>query len=494
MRYLFFLLLLSLNTAFSQQGSRIEILKANEIRGFTGEKVNKLIGDVGFKQDDVFLYCDSALFFDAKNAVKAYGHVHIQQGDSMNVYGDSLYYDGNTRIALLQSHVKLYDKTMVLETDKLDYDMNTSMGSYTTGGKITDKNNVLTSMKGYYYSNKKEFFFREHVSLTNPEYLMVCDTLKYNTRNKISYFFGPTTITSKENLIYCENGWYNTNTEISQFKQNSYIISKEHKLSGDSLFYNRKKGIGKAFQHVALYDTIQKVLITGDYGINFRKNDLSIITGHALLTKIFEKDSLFLHSDTLKSVFDSTANERLVHAFHMVKIFKPDLRGFCDSLTYSSKDSLIRLYTDPIIWSQKDQLTADFITLQMANSKVDRMYLYNNSFIISQEDSIHFNQIKGKNMIGYFKDNELNRIKVIGNGQTVYYGRDKDNELMGVNKADCSDFWIFLQKSRIDKITMLTKPTATFYPMEEVNLKDLILKGFVWKINLQPKSKEDIMK
>ena len=494
--YIVLLLLAALDvkaqTKPRQQNTKIEIVNARESVGYSNSKTNKLIGDVVFKQDNIFLYCDSAFLYDERNSVDAFGHVHIQQGDSINLYGDKLKYEGNTKIAELFDNIKLLDKTTTLTTQHLYYDLNTDVGSYLDNGKIVDKDNVLVSKKGYYNSKTKEFYFREQVVLTNPNYVMYSDTLQYNTLSKTAFFFGPTRIVSKENLIYCENGWYNTLTEISQFKKNSYILSKEHKLTGDSLYYNRKKGLGKAFNNVVVTDTVQKLVITGDLGINYRRPDVSVVTGKAMMTKIFDKDSLFLHADTLKTSFDSTKNERQLFAYNHVRMFKPDLRAHCDSMTYSSLDSLIKLYKTPVVWSQENQLTADLISIQISGNKIDKLFLYTNSFIISREDIVHFNQIKGKNMIGFFRNDTLSKIKVIGNGQTIYYGRDSKKELMGVNRADCSDLWIFLKDNKVDKITLLTKPEATFYPIDELSPKDLLLKDFTWQIRKRPEKKQDI--
>jgi lipopolysaccharide export system protein LptA len=475
---------------FSQ--TKIEIVKARDLIGYSATKTNKLIGDVVFRQDDVYLYCDSAILYDEKNSVDAFGHVHVQQGDSLNLYGDFLKYNGNTRQAELFNNIRLIDKTTTLTTSRLNYDLNTNTGYYLENGTIVDGENTLVSRKGYYYASKKEFFFKEEVTLKNPQYIMRSDTLRYNTLNKTAYFLGPTKIISDENLIYCENGWYNTNTEISRFRKNSYILSREQKLKGDSLYYNRKKGIGKAYHNVTITDTIQKLIISGDYGVNYRENDVSVVTGKAMMIKIFEKDSLFLHADTLKSTYDSTSRERKLYAYRKVKFFKTDLRGKCDSMIYSTLDSLLHLYRNPVVWSNQNQLTADSISIQISGNKIDKLYMRVNSFIISQEDSLHFNQVKGKNMTGYFSDNNLYKIRVTGNGQTIYYGRDSNKELMGVNQANCSDILIFLKENKVEKITLIKKPEATFYPIEQVSPNELILKGFKWQLSKQPKSKEDI--
>lgn len=489
---IFFFIVMSSLACLAQQ--KIELINANTLEGSekTGNRVKRFIGNVVFKHHEAFLYCDSALFYDEKNAIEAFGNVHIKQGDTLNIVGQTLLYDGNTRTAQLFKDVKMTDNKMTLTTQRLDYELNTDLARYTTGGKIIDKENELTSIIGYYYAKKKEFFFREKVVLTNPQYVMNSDTLKYNTASKIVYFQGPTTIKGKDDFIYCENGWYNTIKNISQFNKNAYLQSKQNTLKGDSLYYNRKIGLGKAFRNISVVDTIQKIVIRGQYGESNRKKNYSFVTGNALFAQATETDSLFLHGDTLKVINDSIPLQRTLLAFHRVKIFKSDLQAKCDSLVYSYKDSLISMYKEPLVWSKENQMSSRFVTITIKGKGVDKFNLYDNAFVISKEDSSKFNQIKGKKMEGLFRNNELCKIFVEGNGQTVYYAKEEDSTYTGVNKAESSNILIFLKESKVKDISLITSPDATFYPIGELPPEELRLKGFKWQIEKQPKKKEDI--
>ncbi len=453
-----------------------------------------MLGHVAFKQQNTFLYCDSAYFYNDSDYVEAYSHVHIVQGDTVNIYSDRMNYDGDRKLADLFKHVKMTDKTMTMTTEILHYDLNTDVAHYPDHAKIIDSENTLTSLEGYYYSEFKEFFFRKDVVLVNPQYTMKSDTLKYNTNNKTAYFFGPTNITSKENHIYCEDGRYNTETDESTFYKNSWIQSKEQRLKGDSLWYNRKEGIGKAYRNIQIKDTVQKILITGHYAEYHELNQISWVTDSALMIQIFKNDSLFLHADTLKSVYDSVCQIRSMFAYHHTRFFKPDLSGSCDSLYYSTEDSMMRMYYTPVIWSKENQLTADTIFIQMSNSHIERLELYRSSFIISQEDTFRFNQVKGKNMTGYFVNDTLNSIKVEGNGQSVYYAKDKDNKYVGVNRSDCSDMMILLKDNKVSMISLITSPDATFYPISELTPNELKLKDFNWLIKKEPLKMEDVFR
>ncbi|HMT30652.1 MAG TPA: OstA-like protein [Bacteroidia bacterium] len=501
--YFFLLLMVSLlfcldaNYVAAQNKTQVEIDNADTFEGdeSLGKNVSRLLGNVRFRHQGALMYCDSAYLYQETNSLDAFGRIRIVQGDSINLTGNFLKYDGNSRQAKVTGNVVMTDRDMVLVTDVLNYNMNSETAEYFDGGKITDKQNVLTSKSGYYFSKDRIVFFKDSVKVVNPKYFILADTLKYQTVSKVVVFEGPTNIYSTgtdSSVIYCENGWYNTITEKSIFKSNAVITSKANRLAGDSLVYDNKTTIGNAFGNVAISDTVQKVIITGDYGYNNDASKYSLVTGRAIMIKIFETDSLFLHADTLYASQDTTTKNRTWIAFHGVRIFKKDLQGKCDSLVYNTSDSTLSFFYEPVLWSDQNQLTAVHMYLRMANSKLDQLYLKDAAFITSKEDTARFNQIKGRNMTGYFIDNKLNSIHVEGNGQSIYYTQNSKKQFTGVNRADCSDMLIFIKESKVNSITMINKPDATMYPINELNVNELKLKGFVWREELRPKSKEDI--
>lgn len=475
----------------------IEIVQAGSLEGvkYNGIEVRRLVGNVIFRQDNTLMYCDSALFYEQNNTIDAYGKIRIE-GPQAKLSGDILHYDGNTKNAQINGReVHLSDGKMDLTTTVLYYDLTNDVGSYFQTGVVKDKENTLTSEIGYYYARNKEVFFKSKVKLVNTKYVMTSDTLKYNTITKTAYFFGPTTIKGSgkdAGLIYCENGWYNTQTEKSVFGKNAYIISKENKLQGDSIFYDRIEGVGKAFKNVFITDTIQKIIIAGEYAYMNEKKGNSFVTGKCSLIKIFDRDSMYMHADTLYAKQDSVKKQKQYFAYHRVKIFKNDLQGVCDSLVYNTTDSVISFYRAPVLWNNKNQLSASFIKLEIANNQLHKMYLDENSFIVAQEDSLRFNQIKGRNMIGHFVDNKLHLIKVSGNGQTIYFIRNKKQQFTGVNKADCSDMNIYIYDSKVQKIALKNEPDAVLLPIKDAIDSDMKLRDFRWLDNERPKTKEDI--
>lgn len=492
---LVFLLNLGSNLVYSQKKTRVEILNSDSLlfERKTGSSLKRLIGNVELEHEGIRLFCDSAYMYDDRNLVEAYHDVHILQGDSLHLYGDYLRYKGDIRMAEFRDNVVLIDKKTTVKTDFMDYDLNNDIAHYFNGGIIHNEPDTLISGQGYYYSKQKLFVFIDSVIIENPEYTILSDTLHYNTSSEISYFFGPTQIIGDSSYIYCENGWYDGLNDISQFNKNAYIVLQEQTIRGDSLYYNNGEGFGKAFINVEVHDSTQNATLKGNYALYYRDPQRAMITDSALFIQYSETDTLFVHADTLRSDPDSSGSYKVLRAYYKVKLFKEDLQGKCDSLSYSYSDSVIQLHGDPILWSEENQLSADFIEIHTRNQNLDFIEMHKSAFIVSQEDSSRFNQIKGKDMIGYFRDGELYIIDVIGNGQTIYYAIE-NNEIVGVNQAESSNITIHIKNKKIYRIKMITKPDGILNPLDEVTENELFLKGFSWLDKDRPKTKWDIFR
>lgn len=510
LRILLYVFLLTGPYCLFAQVQKIELVNADvsEFDQAVFANATRLIGHVIFRHKGALMKCDSAYLYRDENRLEAFHNIRITQGDSLVLTGERLLYEGNTGMARVYDHVILTDRKMILQTALLDYNMETDIASYPDSAHIVDGENTLTSRIGYYYGNSRDLYFKKDVLLVNPRYTMTADTLRYNTVDRTAYFLGPTYIRSNENLIYTEKGWYNTLNQQSSFFENSYLRTKDRFLRGDSVHYDRNTGIGMVFRNVTVLDTVQHIIISGDYAEYHEITDSSWVTGNALLIQKMEDDSLFLHADTLLAIGvpsrvpgDSTTLHDIL-CFHHVKIYKSDLQGSCDSLVYQASDSTIRFFQKPILWSGLNQMTADSIVLQTSGGNVEKIYLVDNAFIISRadstenqpEDSIRFNQVRGRKMTGFLKDNRLYRINVTGNGQTIYYAKNKYEKVFAVNRADCSDLTIQVDSNRIKSITLINEPAGTLYPVHELSPLELRLKGFLWMEKKRPLSKADIFR
>lgn len=643
--FLVLVLLLGLY-ANAQNSKRIEILNANSIEfdEKIGKDVKRLLGNVQFKHGNALMFCDSAYLNSKTNILQAYSNVHIIQNDSIDLYGDYLNYNGNTKMAKVRQNVRLIHDNSTLTTDSLDFDRVTNIAHYYSWGYLKDGENDLESIQGYYYSNDKDYYAVDSVKLVNPDYTIYSDSLRYNTGTDISYFYGPTDIVSDSNFIYCEYGWYETKGDLAKVSKNSYIQNKEKKLNGDSIFYDRNKSFGEAFGNVSILDTSAQILITGHYANYYEKPDRAFVTDSALLTKYGGGDTLFLHADTLRmytvydtlwteelqfvdSVFgdtleysiptpedlledepvamdsvyvqpdsltiDSINNKltsdtlaieivndsllldmlydaqidsslqslisesdslvpdslsnidyeieinkqdtvtptdiinpsiefslsdqvsidtilsytidtlKIVTAYQHTQIFKNNLQTRCDSLSYSTKDSTIRLYGNPIIWSEDQQISASYIEILTANNNPTEIFIDQNAFIALKDDSIRFNQIEGLSMRGYFsEDNELERLLVMAQAKSIFFPREEateqqkqdsvQGELVGANVTESARMMIWFEDNQPHKITMYSNPNGVLNPVEYKPIDELRLNGFSWKDAIRPKRLSDI--
>lgn len=487
------LLLLLFSTALHAQKKKVTLIQANQMSfDKARQDVRMVTGSVIFEHDSAFLYCDSAAFNEQGNHVEAFGNVRIRLNDTVNLYGDELVYDGETRIADIQGNVRLVDGKTILETPSLSFDRNTRIGRYNNGGKIRDAQNTLTSDHGYYYLALKRFFFKSNVVLNNPSYTMNSDTLQYHTPTGRAEFYGPTTIVSQENIITCRKGWYNTDKDISSFSRGAGIQNEHRKITSDSLYYDRNTGIGRAYRTVLLIDTVRNILIAGEYAL------YKEIEGHAMVTdstlaKFYDgPDTLYLHADTLEAFFDSTSSIKNIEAYYHVKFFRTDLQGMCDSLSWLGNDSTILLNKEPVIWSEDKQMLADTIKLIMKNGEMKEMELINQALIVSLEGLIRYNQLKGKLITGYFSDNELVRMVIEGNAETIYYVKEEDGSLIGLNRAISSDVIIRLEDKEITEIVYIREPSAVLYPIDKVPAGEDRLVGFRWLSHRRPKRPMDV--
>lgn len=473
---------------------KVEILRANslEYSKKSGIPAKRLIGNVVFRHDELYMFCDSALFYEASNSVEAYHNVRFKQGDTILLIGEFAEYDGDSRIAKMRDSVILQHHSSYLFTDSLDYDRNKSTAYYSNGGKIFDGDNRLTSKEGYYYTNTYDFYGIHDVKLKNPDYVISSDTMKYNTESKIADFYGPTTIVSDSNYIYCEHGRYNTVTDEANVMINAVLQSKSNFLRGDSLYYDRRIRFGEAFKNVTIIDTAENMTAYGKYGYFYEEPEKAFLTGHTLLTYLIDEDTLFIHSDTVFIITD-TANNKLLRAFHHVQAYKSDMQARCDSLSFHALDSIAKLYYDPVLWSDSLQATADFISVKFVNKQPDSFCLKNNSFLIQFADEDQYNQLSCKNINGYLKNKKLEHADLFSDCQTIYYITDEETEdVIALNKLISSNMRVFFKNNRIDNMMFFEKPDGQAIPMSDVKKNMKYLKGFRWLEEYKPTSKDDI--
>jgi lipopolysaccharide export system protein LptA len=580
-----------------------------------------LVGDVRFSHQGAILYCDSAQFFRESNSLYAYGNVHMNQGDTLFLYGAWMHYDGNTKLARVRDKVRLENKSTTLFTDSLNYDRITSIGYYFDGGMLVDSVNELSSDYGQLNTESDYAEFRNSVRLKNPDFVLRTQKLRYNTRTKVADIINPATIVSDSGFINAVGGWYNTSSYESEFWHRSYVVNNHKRIDADTLFYNQKSGIGKGFGKVVLVDSTRNVTLKGEKCYSDEKRDSALMSKNALYIDHSSEDTLFLHADTLitfkdlrhknvvsadsanpavnsgkpinpvlpnanlKTAKDSLLNNikkdsiqslnsakddttklkpgqslkplpvkdsinsdtslvkplkplrltsgvkslssdtlisglkkdslnftgdtlslakdtanavqdtvfHIVKAFTGVRIFKKDFQAICDTLIYFEKDSMMHFIQQPVLWTEKQQLTGELMKLNIFDGEPQKLDVTGSALVVSFEIDSLYNQFGGKQLIAYFDSSEISRVEVEGNAESIFLPRDEDKELMGFNRMEGSSMTIFMNKGNLDKLILWPQPKGKFYPIGMIDPSQRYLKNFEWLEDLRPKNPDDVM-
>ena len=508
----------------SDSSSKLEILPGSGNYSF--EKIDSLNTIITLarrariKQDKTLIESDSAKVNLYTKIMEAFGNVHINDQDTLNTYSRYIKYFGKEKKALLKSAVRLTDsKGGTLTTEELLYDLNTRIATYNNGGKLVNKNTVLTSKEGTYYSETKDVIFKKNVVLIDPEYKLVSDSLLYNASSEIVRFVAPTTIINGNRKIYTRDGFYNLKTGEAYFGKRATIIDSTQSIVADESAFDDKNGLAQFKGNVIYKDTAQGVsILSGAMSLD-KKNSTMLATRHPVMILKQDKDSLYITADTLysgrltdrgkiknipvvtdtiknKRVFDlngkDSASNRFFEAFHHVRIFSDSLQAVCDSMFYSSVDSAFRLYTNPVVWANNSQVTGDTIYLFTKNKVAERLYAFENGFIINKVNNNFYNQVKGRTINGLFIDGNIDFIRTKGSAESVYYAQDEEEKFIGVNKATADVIDMYFKDKAANKIVFRNDLKGTTYPIQKIKPEELKLRGFNWQEAKRPKTKYEL--
>jgi len=512
-KQLLILFILSISfLTFAQERKQIEIEYA-PFMTFEEDKPDATIltrdgsDQVHIKHKGIEMWCDEAIYYGKEDFIEAYGSVRVKQGDSINMTSKYVEYSGKTQLAYASGDVVLIDPDSKLYTDILHFDRVKQQAYYNQKGKVVrDTSGTITSTVGRYYVNSKKYQFVDNVKLVNPEYEIDTERLDFYTESGYAFMFGPTTITSEASVIYCERGFYNTNNDTGYFVKKSKINYDDRIVEGDSVYFDRNKNFASATNNITVTDTLNKSIIKGHYAEVFREKDSVFITKRALAITEKENDSIFMHSDTL--MVTGPPDERIIRGYYNAKMFKSNLSGKADSIHMNQKTGLTQLinFYDvdadafskkdyPVLWHFESQITGDSIHIisNTKNETLDSLKVFNSAFVISK-DSLGdgFNQISGKVLYGLFENNELNTIDVIKNAETIYYLRNSENELVGIDKSKSGSIKIFISENQIDELRKINQIGGKTYPEVEFPEKERKLKGFIWRNEERPRTVDDL--
>lgn len=515
------------------EGKKIDIIKADRYNFQQIDSVNQfasLAGNVIVKQDNVLFYADSAVLNRQLNILEAFGNIHINDADSIHTYAQYLRYLGKEKKAFLKTKVRLTDGKGVLTTEELEYDATVKIGTYLKGGKLVNKKSTLTSKEGYYYGDTRDVIFKRNVVMIDPDNKITGDTLQYNTGTEIATFTSPTVVYNikDKRTIKTREGFYDMKNKKAELYKRSIIEDSSAVFTADDMAFDDSTGLGE-FRGNAVYrskDTAQGFdMIANNIRTN-KKNNSMVATQKPLLLIKQGADTIYIAADTLYSaklsdltksrkvptirdlsVNDSSikqkptidkaaedSSDKFFEAYYNVKIFSDSLQAVGDSLFYSLKDSVFRLFKKPIVWAQDNQITGDTIYLYIKNKKPERLYVFENSMAINKVDSSEFfNQLRGTTINALFEDGKINSMRAKGNAENVYYATDEDKQFIGVNKSSADIIDVFFEDSKPQKVVFLRNLDGTTYPMRTTNHDELKIRGFKWLEAVRPKSKYELL-
>ena len=516
----------------------VNILHADRL-GFskkdTANPIQYGAGNVAARQNNTLFYSDSAVLNQKTKTFQAYGKVHINDADSTHIYGEYMRYHFDTKMAYMQKKVTLTNGKSVLTTDELEYDLNQKIGVYKNGGKVVNGSTVLTSKEGTYFDELKDVYFRKNVVLVDPKYTLRADSLLYNTETEIATFIGPTRIvdSSKREIVTSE-GFYDTKNRIAQFGKRPTIRDGKTLLKADNIYADDASGIRRAEGNAVYIDTAQGVSILANLLIDDQNMNLMTATRKPLMIIKQDQDSIYVVADTILSGFvtkadtnqirkDSLGNKaaksdsmklsrksndtvkntavvnasdsttpRYIKAFHHVRIFSDSLQAVSDSLYYSGVDSVFRLFTDPIVWASGNQITGDTIFLYTKNKKADRLYVFENSLVVSKAGPNQYNQIKGNTLNGYFNEGTIDFMRAKGNAESIYYVKDEDSAYVGVNRSTADIIDMRFANKELNKVVYINDVKGLTTPFRQVKFDEMRLRNFKWLDDRRPKTKYEM--
>ncbi len=479
--------------------------------------IQSLFGNVKLQSDQTFFYTDSLAMNHKDNFIEAFGHVHINDKDSTDIYSEYMKYFVDTKKITFQKHVELKDGKGTLTTDELHYDMNMHIGDYYNGGKVVNKNTTVTSEEGTYYADTKDVYFKKNVFLKDPAYELTADSLIYNSEQQLATFITNTFIRdSSGRTISTREGYYDLKNHRAQFSKRPTITDKGETITADDIHFDDSTGVSMATGKAVFRDSAQGLTMISNLMLANKKTNAFLATKNPLIILKQDKDSIYITGDTVYSakIPDSLLNRpdsiqglpimrtvknqndsslRYLQIYHHVRIFSDSLQAVADSVYYSGLDSIFRLFTNPVAWAGGYQVTGDTMFLYTKNKKPERLFVFENSLVVGKSYTNMYNQIKGNTLNGYFKNGVIDFMRSKGSAEAVYYIKDDSMALVGVNrvnKADVIDM-IFLNKE-LNKVVLRQDADGIMYPIKKANLDEMKLRGFKWLEDRRPKTKYEL--
>lgn len=412
---------------------------------------------------------------------------------------DTLLYNTSTDVVTFLGPTVISTDSSRVYCEAGFYDTQNNLAEFKKNAQYEKGAQRATAKTIRYDGNKKEYTLEGDARFREEERLAIADVIRYNEVQDKTYLEGNASFKDAARDIVADEIVYDARKDTYSTRGRSRISDPPQILEADQVDYREELGLGIAVGNVTWRDTSAELTIICEEAEYNRETGYLKASGgkmgRPLLISMMEDDSLFMTSDTLYSTRADSAqsdSSRLLLAYQDVRIYKSDLQVICDSMAYSTVDSIFRFYRAPVIWSDTSQFSADTIFMQMADQTIDKIFLRQNSFIINSPDELYFNQIKGKFITATFREGNLRVMDVKGNAESVYYALDEQNAYIGVNKTVCSDMILYFGDNEIDRIKFLVQPQGDTYPMTRIDHEEIKIKGFNWNTTYRPEGMLDL--
>lgn len=523
-------------------------LRSDTLKFNTKTGVVTFLGPTLINSDSSRIYCESGFYDTEKNEAEFTQNAQFLKG-SQEAVADIITYNGEKKEYTLTGDAKFKDGETRATADVIRYDEANDKTILKGNAKYQDGQQNIESDEIIYDSANEGFATKGRSFISDPPQILEADEVDYNSQLGLGVADGNVIWRDTAQNLTIKSEHANYNKETDYFKASGGRPLLITLMDGDSLFMTSDTLVAmtKHTQKTELVPTINPIDLTISSNTSVRDTNILVtniappkpqspktkrdttVLDETLTTptiREFPNQEEIVELDTTKIVnspqmttanterpnrpistsvpnrptnttFDTIAvgspdTARILLAFNDVRIFKENLQAVCDSLVYNTTDSLFVFYDNPIIWSDTSQFYADTVTMRLKNKKIDKIFLYNNAFIINSPDEVFFNQIKGKNITAYFKNEELRRMKVMGNAESIYYAQDDDKAYIGMNKTDASEMMVYFGNNEVERIKFIANPTALLTPMLQIQPSAMKMPGFIWEERRRPRSLADL--
>ena len=463
--------------SFSQ--NEIEILQSDFLQNYkiNEKKFDMFCGNVIAKYKDHKLYCDTIFISNDEKYILANSKKKskITDSEGSTIQSKKIEFFKNDSIINFTTEVIFKNKKNEIHTNFLTYNPEKKIIYYKNGGNIIDEENIISSKNGFYHIKDEFGQFSEKVNIKTKSYNIDSENLDLDNKNDIIFLNSRSTIKSDDIIIKGDWGYIDKNEESINVWGNGIINNDKRNIFSDSIFINKNKET----QLSGNIEVHEKENIKVYCQNLFEKNGYSEFRGNPKIIFFSQEGNITIEGE----IIELNHNDSILSINNNTYISGDSIQGKCKNSIFNLKSEIICMMKKPVLWTEGNQISGDTIYLFTKNEMIDSIFIPNNSFIISKNTQNCYNQIKGNELQGKFKNGNIHNIKLNGNTLLKYFEKNKKNEITGLNDILCNKISILMKKNEINNISFKTQPEAIYTPKKMIEEKSKFLEGFINRFN-----------